>query len=408
MPVTNNGCRISFKTALHDRSMTIGFIVLSLLAALFVLLPLLLRGGDWRGAGSNASMSLGWYRQRLDELAGETADASVKEELEAELGQVLLADFEQGTETVAVNSKAPLQTWLLVLLVAAVPLLAWAVYSWNGDPGAARVMGAEAVLNMDPSQQRGEILGWQERLQARVSESPDDAKSLYLLGHAYLKLDGYTPAAQAFARAHTLNPEDISLKVYWLQSRFLAARGSLDEVSHKLAKEILEKIPNMPVVMEILALDAARSEQPALAITYLNQGLSAAQDARQQTGFVAAIEELRKRVQLPGVTVNVSAEATVPHQATLFVLARPVGGGMPLAVVRMPAVLLPQSVRLDDLVAMNPALKLSSVDQFEVVVRLSMSGQAIAQPGDWQWQSDALEPAENTVLDAVLAPPEPS
>ena len=60
---------------------------------------------------------------------------------------------------------------------------------------------------------------------------------------------------------------------------------------------------------------------------------------------------------------------------------------MPYAVVKQPAFLLPFAVRLDDLVSMSPGRKLSDADQFEIVVRLSSSGAAMAQPGDWQWLS---------------------
>ena len=38
-------------------------------------------------------------------------------------------------------------------------------------------------------------------------------------------------------------------------------------------------------------------------------------------------------------------------------------------------------------VSMSPERKLSDADQFEIVVRLSSSGAAMAQPGDWQWLS---------------------
>ena len=45
------------------------------------------------------------------------------------------------------------------------------------------------------------------------------------------------------------------------------------------------------------------------------------------------------------------------------------------------------SVRLDDAVAMNPARPLSAAAEIQIVVRLSLSGAAKAEPGDWQWQS---------------------
>ena len=135
-------------------------------------------------------------------------------------------------------------------------------------------------------------------------------------------------------------------------------------------------------------------------------------DARRQVATIQAIGKLRETL-LPrpqGVSVEVSVLAAlateVDKAATVFVVARPIGGGMPYAAVRRPAALLPFSVRIDDLVSMSDARKLSSAENFEIMVRLSSSGIAQAQKGDWVWRSQPLNGANlatNTVQ-AVLAP----
>ena len=80
---------------------------------------------------------------------------------------------------------------------------------------------------------------------------------------------------------------------------------------------------------------------------------------------------------------------------------------MPYAAVRRPAFLTPFEVRLDDLVSMSPARKLSDAENFEVIVRLSASGVALAAEGDWQWLSPVLntDMPDLAVLEAVLSPP---
>ena len=114
--------------------------------------------------------------------------------------------------------------------------------------------------------------------------------------------------------------------------------------------------------------------------------------------------------QPQGISVEVSAlaalAAEVDKAATVFIVARPIGGGMPYAAVRRPAALLPFSVRIDDLVSMSDTRKLSSAENFEIMVRLSSSGIAQAQEGDWVWRSQPLNGADlatNTVQ-AVLTP----
>ena len=110
----------------------------------------------------------------------------------------------------------------------------------------------------------------------------------------------------------------------------------------------------------------------------------------------------------PSLDVAVAVEGVLPHGSILFVIARPLGGGMPFAVVRRPAVDLPQTIRLDDAVSMNPAQALSLAKEVEVVVRVSLSGSPMSQPGDWEWHSQPIELALVTQplrLDAVLSAP---
>ena len=86
------------------------------------------------------------------------------------------------------------------------------------------------------------------------------------------------------------------------------------------------------------------------------------------TGRVSVIKEL--------------ADKVAPTD-TVFVFATPVSGSrMPLAIVRTTADKLPFDFVLDDSTSMNPAAKLSSMAEVTVKVRISKSGQAMAQPGD--------------------------
>ena len=58
--------------------------------------------------------------------------------------------------------------------------------------------------------------------------------------------------------------------------------------------------------------------------------------------------------------------------------------------------------------SMNPANRLSTSSEVEVVARLSLSGDVRAAAGDWQWQSDVVVLAEAVKqaveLRAKLAP----
>lgn len=379
--------------------MSFGFIFLSLLAGVFAL------GGLSKTSTSTSrnQTSESLFRQREAELSVEIEDAHNSEALRVEASRALLADLDL---PVAEEEPLLLADWassrkLVFLLAMAIPLLGGLAYWSISDPGLTALYGAEEVMRLQESKpdELARLEHWQALLEGRVSTVPEDEKSLYLLAHTRLKLGAFGGAAQAFASASKLNPADIAVKVYWLQARFLSARGTLDKMSIDLANEILQIAPNIPVVLEILAMDAVRRGDAEQAVRHLSKALSAAGDGRNQMNFVAAINELRKQIDLPGVSVVVSTQASVPQGATLFVIARPVGGGMPLAVVKLPAVLVPQTVRLDDLVSMSDVLKLSSQEVFEVVVRISLTGTPMAQPGDWEWSS---APLSQPILEPIL------
>jgi cytochrome c-type biogenesis protein CcmH len=346
------------------------------------------------------------YRSRVAELARETEDQALRAEIEDELGAVLLTEVEpdaSAAPTVAFGFKRTV-VWLLAALV---PLGGVAVYLLVAEPTLQQIRGAEEVLSLaadDPA-----LESWALKLSERTARAPDDSKSWYLLGHAYLKLKRFGEAAESFAMTSSIAPEDLNVQVYWLQARYLAAGGTLDAVSRGIADSILEKEPNIPVVIEILALDAFHRGAGAEAITLLNKAMTGARDMRAQASFAAAIRQVRQTMQddaPPGVQVNVAAAQDAPPHGTVFVIARPIGGGMPFAVTRRPAFLLPFSVTLDDLVSMSPTRLLSQAEDFEVVVRLSASGNAMPADGDWQWVSQPLPPVgeETTILDALLTP----
>ena len=86
------------------------------------------------------------------------------------------------------------------------------------------------------------------------------------------------------------------------------------------------------------------------------------------------------------ISVSLSAEAisALPADATVFIIARALGQpSPPIAVARRQLADLPALVGLSDRDAMIPNRKLSSFAEFEIVARVTVSGQPIAQSGDW-------------------------
>ena len=77
--------------------------------------------------------------------------------------------------------------------------------------------------------------------------------------------------------------------------------------------------------------------------------------------------------------------AKLPANASLFVIARQPGGPpMPVAVEKLAAANFPVEVTLDDGDSPMPTMKLSQMDQVEVLARVSASGNATPQAGDFE------------------------
>jgi cytochrome c-type biogenesis protein CcmH len=85
------------------------------------------------------------------------------------------------------------------------------------------------------------------------------------------------------------------------------------------------------------------------------------------------------------VTLDPKLAGDVHPGDTLFVFARAIDGPrMPLAVARIKASALPASVTLTDAMAMTPQLKLSNYSEVQVLARISKSGNALPQSGDFE------------------------
>lgn len=132
--------------------------------------------------------------------------------------------------------------------------------------------------------------------------------------------------------------------------------------------------------------------------------------------FVAAVSFIALSAQAApakdpaAVTGKVSLSPTLAGKVsptdTVFILARAAQGPrMPLAVFRKQVKDLPLEFTLDDSMAMQPQMKLSGFDQVIVAARVSKSGGAMPQSGDFEGLSAAIKPGTkglNIVIDTVV------
>lgn len=102
------------------------------------------------------------------------------------------------------------------------------------------------------------------------------------------------------------------------------------------------------------------------------------------------------------VSLGESAISAVRSDSTVFIIARdPAQPSPPIAAVRRRAAELPASVGIGDSDAMIPGRVPSGFAQLEIVARVSMSGQPIAQSGDWFGQQ-TISTAESTEISVII------
>jgi cytochrome c-type biogenesis protein CcmH len=166
-----------------------------------------------------------------------------------------------------------------------------------------------------------------------------------------------------------------------LNALFLAGSASYAEMNFNTALRYWERArevvpadsPDAPELDRAIAEARSKMGLPAIPARALSaaetQVSKAALSASSISGRVTLVKEL---------------QGLVASTETVFVYATPVAGSrMPVAIVRTTADKLPFDFVLDDSTAMNPAVKLSGMDEVTVRVRISKSGQAMAQPGDY-------------------------
>ena len=71
---------------------------------------------------------------------------------------------------------------------------------------------------------------------------------------------------------------------------------------------------------------------------------------------------------------------------------------MPLAVVKKQVKDLPLKITLDDSMAMTPSMKLSNFSEVMVMARVSSSGNALPQAGDYVGQVETAKLGETVVV----------
>ena len=349
-------------------------------ALLFLLPPLLRQRTAAPDARVTANAAI--YREQLEELAAELQRGAVtREEFERASREVehrIVAEHADGGGPAPAAHR---QTVWAALAVGLLLPLAVALGYWQlGEPRALNPVSAQQV---DPNQMEALV----ERLSAQLKLAAQDAEGWAVLARAQASLGRHEPAAQAYARALQLMPENRDLLVEFIKTLALAGRTEFESKNFAGAIGYWERIlPFAPQDSEF-----ARTVTDSIAEARTLGGLGSPSMPSKQ---IASSQKALAGI----VSLDASLKEKAAPQDTVFVLARPASGSrMPLAVVRTTVDRLPYQFTLDDSMAMSPNAKLSGHAKVVVVARISKSGNAAPQKGDIEGVSAAVAPGASGV-----------
>jgi cytochrome c-type biogenesis protein CcmH len=439
----------------------LGFIFLAM--AMIAVVLLVLSVALWRGsrqgadaavhqadaANNPAQANAAVYRDQMAELDREYLMGNLNhEELKVardELAQRLLTDIdatvaETSAPTPAATSVVWRKPWIgIALVVFVVPVSSMLMYATLGQPAAldplALQQGVDASAEVTPEK----LTEMATALTRRLQDEPNSMEGWVMLGRVQRARGHFEESAEALGRALSLSNDDnisieraevlaqinggsfagepwriiqrvLSADPHHLNALFLAGSASYAEMNFRSALRFWER------AREVVPADSPDAPELDRAIA----------EAREKMGLPAippraALQTPDAPTTSPGADVvasSISGRVSVVNELkglvaptdTVFVYATAVSGSrMPVAIVKTTADKLPFDFVLDDRTAMSPSAKLSGMDEVTVRVRISKSGQAMAQPGDYGVSLSPVKPGSKglnlMVRDTLQAAP---
>ncbi len=293
------------------------------------------------------------------------------------------------------QKKLSLQSTTAILFVVA---LSAGLYASIGTPG-----GQSAGSEMASVEEM--VAGLDQRLR----ENPDDLAGWKMLGRSYFQLGIYDKAIAALERAVEIeSPSNGQTLVDLGEAIWMQDQRSLTGRAGQLFENAIATSPNNPKALFYGGLVAVERGERFLAAERWEALLASSPPQGIQDILRQKIAELRGEDMPDGpivsatIELGAAAENVVDPNATVFIIARdPAQRRPPIAAVRRRVGELPAVVALSDSDAMIPGRLLSAFSELEIVARVSMSGQPVAQSGDWYGEK-LIRPSETREISIVI------
>jgi len=403
-------------------NLTYWLVVCVLLAlAFFIIIPPLWKKREIKQADSD-QRNIKIARERADDLKQQLESASLTQaqfdEQYAEL-ELTLGDDLDIAQSESKNSSQG--RWVVAVILIFVPLFSVLTYLSLGEPDALK----KAEIKQIQSNESQDINSVITALAQRLKQNPDNAQDWVLLGRSFKYIEQYRLAANSFEKAYVLLGDQPELMLQYADSLAMANGGKLAGKSTELIFKALDKEPDNVTGLWLAGMAKAETGDFTQAIRYwrkLETLLPPESDSYKQVQNIIStvqaqnggVKEVENTVATtkdaePEISIDVQVslkdglKARVNPGDTVFIYAKALTGPpMPLAIVRKKVSDLPISVTLNDAMAMMPAMKLSNFKQVKVMARVSKSGTAMPQKGDFIGAVELQELAGNMSVVIVI------
>ncbi len=295
--------------------------------------------------------------------------------------------------------------WMIPFVVLVLPIFSVVTYFSLGESDA--LIKAEMKPAQSVQQGGQDINAMIAKLAQRLKENPDNAQDWVMLGRSFKYIKEYQLAVNSFKKARALLGEQPEVLLHLADALAMLNNGSLAGKAGKLVFKALEMSPKQPTGLWLAGMAKAENKDYSQAISYWRQLLSIlppdSDSLIQVKGLIASVQAQMENPEAalqPATTVQTEESPTVSIEVqvnidegvkaqvnagdTVFIYAKALSGPpMPLAIVRKKVADLPVTVILNDAMAMIASQKLSNHQAVKVLARISKSGSAMPQTGDW-------------------------
>lgn len=395
-----------------------------LLALLMVVIALaLLLPAFWRipktDATDRASQNIAILKEQLAMLEDSLAKGEVTQEQYQQTRDELEASLLQDTESEATpldnNILLVHGRWTSVMLALILPIFIFAGYAMLGTPKVfdkTQMQVQQSPPHAEGNQKMPSLDVMLARLEQKLIDQPDNLDGWMMAGRSYMSLKRFADAKRVLQKAYELASDNPVVMLRYADALAMSRGGHLSGEPFSLIKKALVKSPDNVMALWLAGLAYEEQADHQNAISHWQRAAKLVQPGSESlqeiNGMIARVQqklsgntpvvsqaENLSSSSMTSLKVSVSLDPKFKAQANpndiVFIYAKAASGPpMPLAAVRKNVKDLPLVIKLDDSMAMMPAMKLSSFKNVVVSARVSKTGSAVSAPGDMIGQTTVL------------------